>query len=280
MKTPGPRVSSLFAITLLVLSGLACSFLRPKPKLTWQITLQLDAVADSAAATSQAIAVIERRLSAAGVSNFEVKPDGNPANGRILLSLPSTRDGARLLKLITEQGKLELTAVVSPPSPAPVNTYTTKEEAVASLSSDGTIPTNRRVLAYTERVEPTDTVAPSTKKWVVVESPAIVDGSELRNASAQRSRAGGEEYDIDFSLTKTGANKFGAWTGSHINEYLGVVLNDEVKSIAFIKSQIWDQGEINGRFNRQRAEDLALVLKSGSLPGRLVVVDEKVDIAK
>ena len=69
-------------------------------------------------------------------------------------------------------------------------------------------------------------------KWVVVEMPAIIDGSELRNASAVPTRAGGtEDFEISFSLKKVGADKFGAWTGSHINEYMGVVLNDEVQSI-------------------------------------------------
>ncbi|MEK6336198.1 MAG: hypothetical protein AABM67_14815 [Acidobacteriota bacterium] len=281
MRTPEPRVSALPAIALLVCSGLACSYLRPKPKLTWHLTLQLDAATDRAAATQQAITIIERRLTAAGVSNFEVKPDGDPGNGRILVNLPTTNDQNRLTKLITDQGKLELVALVSPPSPAPVQTYITKEEAVTSLSSDGTIPANRRVLPYAERQEPSDTVAqPSNKKWVVVESPAIVDGSDLRDASAERSRGGGAEYDIRFSLGKNGADKFGTWTGSHINQYLGVVRNDEVKSIAFIKSQIFDQGEITGRFTKQSAEDLALVLKSGSLPGRVVVIDEKIDPAK
>jgi protein-export membrane protein SecD len=278
MRTPEPRVSALLAIGLLVLSGLACSYLRPKPKLTWHLTLQLDAVADRAAATKQAIVIIERRLSAAGVSNFEVKPDGDPGNGRILVNLPTTKDPERLAQLITVQGKLELVAVVSPPSPAPVQTYITKEEAVTSLNSDGTILTNRRVLPYAERAEISDTAQPSTKKWVVVETPAIVDGRELRDASASRSRGG--DYEIEFSLNKNGAEKFGAWTGSHINQYLGIVLNDEVKSIPFIKSQIFDQGEITGRFTKQSAEDLAVVLKSGSLPGRVVVIDEKIDPAK
>src|SRR5207253_5643890 len=112
------------------------------------------------------------------------------------------------------------------------------------------------------------------KKWVVVESPAIIDGAELRTATANPARAGGEEYDINFALKKSGADKFGAWTGANINEYMGVVLNDEVKSIAFIKGQIFDQGEITGHFTKQSAEDLALVLKSGSLPFPVRVVSE------
>ncbi len=68
------------------------------------------------------------------------------------------------------------------------------------------------------------------------------------------------KYDISFSLKKTGADKFGAWTGANVNEYMGVVLNDEVKSIAFIKSQIFDQGEITGNFTKEQGEDLALTL--------------------
>ena len=83
----------------------------------------------------------------------------------------------------------------------------------------------------------------------MVKSPPIVTGTDLRTASAIADRGGGKEnYSISFSLKPDGAAKFGAWTGANINEYLGVVLNDEVKSIAYIKSQIFDQGEITGTF--------------------------------
>ncbi len=78
-------------------------------------------------------------------------------------------------------------------------------------------------------------------------------------------------------MKKNGAEKFGAWTGANVDEYLGVVLNDEVKSIAFIKGQIFDSGEITGRFTRQSAEDLALVFKSGALPVPVTIVEEHID---
>ena len=60
---------------------------------------------------------------------------------------------------------------------------------------------------------------------------------------------------------------------ANINQYLGVVLNDEVKSIAFIRSRISDQGEISGRFTKQSAEDLALILRSGALPAPLKIIE-------
>jgi preprotein translocase subunit SecD len=78
-------------------------------------------------------------------------------------------------------------------------------------------------------------------------------------------------------LNKSGADKFGAWTAANINEYIAVVLNDEVKSIAYIKSQITDQGEISGRFTKQSAEDLALVLRTGALPAEVKLTSETTD---
>jgi preprotein translocase subunit SecD len=107
---------------------------------------------------------------------------------------------------------------------------------------------------------------------VVVEAPAIVDGSQLRNAEA-RHGSDEDDYQIGFSLAPEGAQRFGAWTGSHINNYLGVVLNGEVRSIAFIKSQIYDQGEISGKFTKQSAEDLALILRSGALPAPVKIIE-------
>ncbi|HYU99385.1 MAG TPA: protein translocase subunit SecD, partial [Pyrinomonadaceae bacterium] len=61
----------------------------------------------------------------------------------------------------------------------------------------------------------------------------------------------------------------------NINEYMGVILNDEVKSIAYIKSQITDQGEISGRFTKQSADDLALTLRSGALPAPIEYQEER-----
>ena len=180
-------------------------------------------------------------------------------------------------QLIVQGGNLELVHVVSPPSPQPAQTYSTKEQAVASLVG-GTIPANRHVLPYLEREQATGNPDQKPTKWVVVEWPAIINGNDLRDARAARSTYRGDDnYQIQFSLNKTGAEKFGAWTAANINEYLGIVLNNEVKSIAYIKSQISDQGEISGRFTKQSAEDLALVLRTGALPAPVKLISETVD---
>lgn len=264
----------LGAVALVLVLGVAAVLLLKlkKQPLVMHLVLQVvSSTPDRDAAVSRSVAVITSRLDALGVSRFEVKP-GNPGTGQIVVNLPALNDPERVKKIISAWGRLELTHVVGPPSPQVVQTFTSREAAIASFDKAGSIPENRRVLVYSER-----DVESQLKKWVIVESPSIVDGSELRTAKAAPAVGRPREYEIQFSLNPAGAQKFGAWTASNINEYLGIVLDDEVKSIAFIKSQITDQGVISGRFTKQSAEDLALVLNSGALPERLQFLEERVD---
>ena len=230
-------------------------------------------------AVEQSLKIIESRINAFGVTEPTLQTHGAPGSNQILLQMPGIQDPERIKALLVGESRLELVHVVSPPSPAPVQKYATREEALASIG--GQESTTRRVVAYSERDEPTtasgqpENNAQKPKSFVVVEYPPVINGSELRNANAVTSRAGSDDYQIQFSLKPGGAQKFGDWTGRSINEYMGVVLNNEVKSIAYIKSQITDSGEISGRFTKQSAEDLALTLRSGALPARITYQEER-----
>jgi preprotein translocase subunit SecD len=261
-------------------SGMGWSYSASGGKLSWILggTAQ-NTLAEQA--TEQALRIIDSRLNATGVQEPTLQRHGAQSSHQILLQMPGITDPERVKALLTGESHLELVHIVSPPSPSPHTTYTTEQEAIASLNTGGTVPPNRRVLPYAERDEPTAasqaTNTPAKeKRWVVVELPPIVDGSELRSASAVSSRGGAtDDFQIAFSLKKSGADKFGPWTGSHLNEYMGVVLNDEVKSIAYIKGQIFDSGEISGKFTKQSAEDLALTLRSGALPAPIEYQEER-----
>ena len=247
-------------------------------KLSWTMTQAAQRLlADNA--TTQALNIIESRINALGITEPTLQTHGAQSSHQILLQMPGVQDPERVKNILQGESRLELVHVIGPPSPAPATTYPTEAEAIASLSSGGVVPPNRRVLQYSERVELSANKDPNQqrpKQWVVVETPAIIDGSELRNASAIPTQGGrSEDFEINFSLKKAGADKFGAWTGAHINEYMGVVLNGEVKSIAYIKSQIYDQGQISGRFTKESAEDLALTLRSGALPAPIEYLEER-----
>ncbi len=253
------------------------SFSSSGPTMIWSLNGATQrSLAESA--TDQALKIIDSRINAVGVAEPTLQRHGGQNSHQILLQMPGIQDPEHVKELLVGESHLELVHVIGPQSPAPVQTYLTKEEAMASLNSGGNIPANRRILPYREREDLAATEAnanaPRPTKYVVVESPAIIDGIELRTATATQT-AGSDKYQIAFSLKKTGADKFGAWTGANINEYMGVSLNNEVKSIAFIKSQIYDQGEISGNFTKEQGDDLALTLRSGALPAPIEYQEER-----
>jgi preprotein translocase subunit SecD len=249
--------------------------------ITWTLGGQA-AKALSKQAVEQAKNIISSRINAFGVTEPELSDHGSADSHELLLQMPGMQDPERIKKLLVLESKLTLVHVVTPSSPSPIQKYATEQEALTSLG--GTLPSNRLILPYAERDEPTTAtgqpVDPNAAKkptsYVIVENPPVVDGSELRDAKAINARAGGaDDFQISFSLKPAGADKFGKWTGENINEYMGVVLNNEVKSIAYIKSQITDSGEISGRFTQKSAEDLALTLRSGALPAPIAYQEER-----
>ncbi|MBX5479516.1 MAG: protein translocase subunit SecD [Pyrinomonas methylaliphatogenes] len=239
---------------------------------TWTLTAAAKRTL-SDQAVEQALRIIESRINLLGVTEPTLQRHGAPESHQILLQMPGVQDPERIKAILVGESRLELMHVISPPNPSPVQTYATKEEAIQALG--GTVPSNRQVLPYTEREEPTATGEKRAQRWVIVETPAIIDGSELRNAEAVSRTGRSDDYQVAFTLKPSGAEKFARWTGANINQYLAVVLNGEVKSIAYIKSQISDAGEISGRFTKQSAEDLALTLRSGALPAPLVYLEER-----
>ena len=248
-------------------------------QMVWAMTPTAErSLADNA--TNQALNIIDSRINALGITEPTLQTHGAQSSHQILLQMPGVQDPERVKEILKGESRLELVHVIGPQSPAPASTYATEADAIASLNSGGTIPPNRKVLPYVERQPPSvdGSTDPNQRvtRWVVVETPAIIDGSELRNATASQTQGGGiDDFEINFSLKKSGADKFGAWTGSHINAYMGVVLNGRVESIAYIKSQIYDQGQITGRFTKEQAEDLALTLRSGALPAPIEYLEER-----
>jgi preprotein translocase subunit SecD len=243
---------------------------------TWSLSKQLQAKMKEQA-TEQALKIIDSRINAFGVKEPTLQRQGSSDSGQILLQMPGVENPERVKALVGETSRLELMKIVSPPNPSPVQTYPTREAALATIG--GKESDTRKVLPYAERddaAKPNQN--PADKKptqFVVVESPAVVDGSELRDAGAIQGKAGGSDFQIMFSFKPAGAQKFGEWTGKNIGNYMAVVLNDEVKSAAYIKSQIFDSGEISGRFTKTAADDLALTLKSGALPAAIEYQEER-----
>ncbi len=80
---------------------------------------------------------------------------------------------------------------------------------------------------------------------------------------------------VEFSFNSEGGRIFGELTAENIGELLAIVLDDRVYSAPAIRSRIGSRGQIEGRFSPQEAADLAVVLRSGSLPIPVVIEEER-----
>lgn len=211
--------------------------------------------------TDRAIKVIQARISAVGLDG-EVTRSAS-GDDSIEVKVYGAPDLEVLRKFLFITHRLEMKSVVSPPSPAPVRIFASVEQAEASAGDEV------QVLPYAEREDS------AVKQFVILRKGSIITGEHIRSARAV-SRSGSDfDYQITFTLNQDGAARFGDWTGKNINNYLAVVLDDKVQSIAYIRSQISDMGEISGRFTKDSAEEIALSLNSGYIDATFKVIEER-----
>ncbi len=249
--------------------------------ITWSLPGQAQTLLKEQS-TEQALKIIESRIDSFGVAEPTLQRRGTSDSGEILLQMPGVDDPERVKQLLKADTQLALMKVVSPPNPN-LATYPTKEAALATIGGKET--TQRKVYEYTERDEDDDAAKDpnAPKQWIVAENPPIIEGDELRGANPFSTTGNESDYQISFSLKPNGAKKFGDWTGKNINNYMAVVLTETIdgkktgkaKSVAYIQSQIFDQGQINGSFSKTSAEDLALTLRSGALPTSMEYLEER-----
>lgn len=245
-------------------------------QITWTLPTQVQTTLKDQA-VEQAMQVIDSRINAFGVAEPTLQRHGATNSGQILLQMPGVDDPERVKKLLNADSELSLMEVVSPPNPN-LQTYPTREAALQSIGGKETA--DRKVFPYMERDDAAAQDGQNQGKkepssYIVVKYPAVIDGSELRSADAVSQTGAVDDYQISFTLKPAGAAKFGEWTARNIGNYMAVVLNGEAKSVAFIQSQITDSGQISGRFTKESAEDLALTLRSGSLPAKIEYLEER-----
>src|SRR6476661_2678599 len=171
--------------------------------ITWSLPSNVQTTLKNQA-VEQALKIIESRINAFGVKEPTLQRHGSESAGQILLQMPGVDDPERVKKLIGDDAELFLMKIVSPPNPSPIQKFPTEEAARQSLG--GTVPSNRKILPFTERDDnlPTPTGTPDTtikkKEFVIVEYPAVVDGSELRTANAVSRTNANDDYQISFAF--------------------------------------------------------------------------------
>jgi preprotein translocase subunit SecD len=143
----------------------------------------------------------------------------------------------------------------APPTP------TTVPAATATTAPEGTPAAGEVTPAPTE---PTPTGP---------EYHTVMTGVGLSDASASLDQLG--RWVINFQLTAEGSRVFGDYTTSHVGQNLAIVLDKRVLSAPRIDNGITGQGTISGSFTQESSNQLALQLRSGSLPVPLRIVTSR-----
>jgi preprotein translocase subunit SecD len=213
------------------------------------------------ATVAQALQTIERRVNELGVAEPIVARQG-PVN-QILVQLPGVTDVQRAKEIIRSTALLELKIVEMGPFPS---------EEAARQAYNNAVPPDLVVVPGSEDIAATGGGTPGTVYYVVRRVPPIT-GRDLR--TAQPSLDQNNLPAVGFSLSRDGAVRFGQLTEQNINRQLAIILDNRVISAPVIQSRITDQRQITGGFDQQRAQDLALVLRSGALPAPMDFLEER-----
>jgi len=205
-----------------------------------------------------AVETIRNRVDALGVTEPIIAPE---SGNRIVIQLPGVDDPARVKDIIKTTAVLQFRLVEGSPG----------ADAASTLA---TVPENMKndvdILQGTREDE---LGRPVGVEYYAIRKNVPVTGTDLKNARVQKGQLG--QPNVGMSFTPDGARKFGALTGANVGRRLAIVLDNKVMSAPNIKSKIEDSGVIEGQFTQAQASDLALVLRSGSLPASLTTLEER-----
>jgi preprotein translocase subunit SecD len=209
-------------------------------------------------AVAQSIETITNRVNALGLTEPVVRQQGRAdSEFEILVQLPGVDDPGHVKDIIGQAAQLSIVEVKEGPFPS---------EQAALAQKGGILPLNTELLNYPRGGD-------QGGSWYLVSRSPVITGRDLRNARATQGQTG--TWAAGFTLSPEAGKRFEAYTSANIGNRLGIALDKSLRSVANIKGAISDSGEIEGLASQQEAMDLALVLRSGSLPAGIQYLEER-----
>ncbi len=179
--------------------------------------------------------IMEQRVNSTGVSEPIVETVGS---NEVLVQVPGATDPSAIEKLVGATGQLAF--VLLPP------------ETYGTINAAGSKP----VPAEGTPIDPA--------------LPAQFTGKDLdlgAISAAVDTSVAGNPWVVNFAFQGTAATDFQTWSGAHINDFFAIVLDGNVISAPYLKSEITGgKGQISGNFTSSSAKSLATILQYGALP--------------
>jgi preprotein translocase subunit SecD len=206
-------------------------------------------------AVVQARQTIERRVNELGVTEPSIAQDD--ANKQIVVQLPGVADVEKAKSIIGSPGKLELKIVEQGPSP-------TKE----GLLVNNQMPDGMEVVPGSS-----GTPGDAGTVYYLVKRAAAVTGRDLRTARPSLDQ--NNLPAVSFTLNSEGGRRFGKVSSENLGRQLAIILDGRVQSAPRLEGRITTDGQIYGSFTQEEAQNLSLILRSGSLPARMTYLSER-----
>lgn len=201
----------------------------------------------------QAVKTIRNRIDQFGVA----EPDIRKQQGyRIQVQLPGLSDTERAIKIIGKTAHLEFKMV--------------REGVEPEKAAKGIVPPGTEALMQMHR-NPDGTY---TESVIVVNKNAALTGDTISDA-----RVGYDQFNkpyVIINFNSTGARRFEELTGESVGKRMAIVLDGKVYSAPVIQEKIrGGRASITGSFTTEEAHDLAIVLRAGSLPAPVKILEER-----
>jgi len=195
---------------------------------------------------AQSIEVIGRRIDELGTTEPSIQRQGSD---RILVEAPGLDDPERLKAIVGQTAQLTFHLVEG------------------SFSG-----------AETQPPQPGTIVVPSAEtpglSYILQDSP-LLTGEDLVDAQTAFDQQTNEPV-VNFRMSAAGGRVFGEVTQQNVGRLFAIVLDNEVISAPQIREPILGgSGQISGSFTVESANDLSILLRAGSLPAKLTIVEER-----
>jgi protein-export membrane protein SecD len=199
-------------------------------------------------AVEQSLEILGKRIDDLGTREPTIQRQGVD---RILIQVPGLQDPERLKDLIGKTAKLQFKLLCD----------SQPDDAEADKP-----PLDCEEFPMREAGAP--------PLWVQTSSRATVEGGDLVNAQVAQDQ--NNQIVVSFRFNQKGALRFGKLTQENVGRPFAIILDNVVMSAPVINEPILGgTGQISGRFTTEEASDLAIVLRSGALPAKLTVVEER-----
>ena len=197
-------------------------------------------------ALKQNIGTLHNRINELGVAEPVIQQQGAD---RVVVQLPGVQDVARAKQILGRTATLEIRLV--------------DEEAMAANSPGAQSVPERRPDGSTRSVP--------LRRQVVVTGDQLIDANATFDENQRPA--------VAVSLDARGGAAMRQATRENLKKLMAIVLYEkgrgEAISVATIQSELGNRWQITGQFSTQETNDLALLIRSGSLAAPMEIIEER-----